>query len=397
MDFTLNEEQRAWQEKARKFAEEEIRPVSLARDRILDPKETWDWELIKKGSKLGFRTLAVPEAYGGPGADYVSQALVMAELARGDSAVSKAFSQNWKWSHLIAAVCTPEQKERFLKAFLADDTFVMGKGITEPNAGSDNRLPPDDDPRAGLRLKAERRGDEWILNGEKCFIANANVGKLFFIDARSNPNVSVKEGVTMFLVPRDTPGFRSGKVFNKNGWRFYQNAEMIFENARIPQANVIGESGGQSSLDKGERTGGDLFGDLELASNALGVCMAACESGLTLAKSRTQGGKPLFEQQNVQLKIGRMHMLTEALRSYVMRVAWEHDQKLSSVNPGFVMNFSQEVIQEVTRINMDIHGAAGFTMDAQANKLVRDGIIWTHLAADAVQRMKVVRRLNKAK
>ena len=397
MDFTLNEEQRGWQEKARKFAEEEIRPVSLARDRILDPKETWDWELIKKGSKLGFRTLAVPKEYGGPGADYVSQAIVMAELARGDSAVSKAFSQNWKWSHLISAVCTPEQKERFLKAFLADDTFVMGKGITEPNAGSDNRLPPDDDPRAGLKLKAERRGDEWILNGEKCFIANANIGKLFFIDARSNPNVSVKEGVTMFLVPRDTPGFRSGKVFNKNGWRFYQNAEMIFENARIPQANVIGEGGGQSRLDKGERTGGDLFGDLELAANALGVCMAACESGLTLAKSRTQGGKPLLEQQNVQLKIGRMHMLTEALRSYVMRVAWEHDQKMSSVNPGLVMNFSQEVIQEVTRLNMDIHGAAGFTMDALANKLVRDGIIWTHLAADAVQRMKVVRRMAKSK
>ena len=397
MDFTLNEEQRAWAEKARKFAEEEIRPVSLARDRILDPKETWDWELVKKGSKLGFRTLAVPKEYGGPGADYVSQAIVMAELARGDSAVSKAFSQNWKWSHLIAAVCTPEQKARFLKAFLADDTFVMGKGITEPNAGSDNRLPPDDDPRAGLRLKAERRGDEWILNGEKCFIANANVGKLFFIDARSNPNVSVKEGVTMFLVPRDTPGFRSGKVFNKNGWRFYQNAEMIFENARIPQANVIGEGDGQSGLDKSERTGGDLFGDLELASNALGVCMAACDSGLTLAKSKTQGGKPLFDQQNVQLKIGRMHMLTEALRSYVMRVAWEHDQKISSVNPGFVMNFSQEVIQEVTRLNMDIHGAAGFTMDALANKLVRDGIIWTHLAADAVQRMKVVRRLAKSK
>ena len=397
MDFTLNEEQRSWQEKARKFADEEIRPVSLARDRILDPKETWDWELIKKGSRLGFRTLAVPKEYGGPGADYVSQAIVMAELARGDSAVSKAFSQNWKWSHLIAAVCTPEQKARFLTAFLADDTFVMGKGITEPNAGSDNRLPPDDDPRAGVKLKAERRGDDWILNGEKCFIANANVGKLFFLDARSNPNVSIKEGVTMFLVPRDTPGFRSGKVFNKNGWRFYQNAEMIFENARVPKENVIGEGGGQSRLDKSERTGGDLFGDLELASNALGVCMAACDSALTLSKSRTQGGKPLLDQQLVQLKIGRMHMLTEALSSYVMRVAWEHDQKISSVNPGFVMNFSQEVIQEVTKINMDIHGAAGFTMDAQANKLVRDGIIWTHLAADAVQRMKVVRRLAKTK
>jgi alkylation response protein AidB-like acyl-CoA dehydrogenase len=258
-------------------------------------------------------------------------------------------------------------------------------------------LPPEEDPRSGVRLKAERHGDEWVLNGEKCFIANANVGKLFFIDARSNPNVSIKEGVTMFLVPRDTPGFRSGKVFNKNGWRFYQNAEMIFDNARVPHANVIGETGGHSNQDKGERTGGDLFGDLELAANALGVCMAACESAMTLAKSRTQGGKLLVEQQTVQLKIGRMNMLTEALRAYVMRVAWEHDQKLPSTNAGFVMNYSTEVIQEVTQLNMDIHGGAGFTMDAQANKLVRDGIIWTHLAGDTVQRMKVVRRLTKSK
>jgi acyl-CoA dehydrogenase len=396
MDFSLNDEQRAWQDKARRFAEEEIRPVSLARDRILDPSQTWDWELFKKGSKLGFRTLAVPKEYGGPGADFVTQALVMAELARGDSGIAKGFSQNWKWSHLIASVCTPEQKERFLTAFMADDTFVMGKGITEPNAGSDNRLPPDDDVRAGMKLKAERKGDEWILNGEKCFIANGNIGKLFFVDARSDPNKNVKDGVTMFLVPRDTPGFRSGKVFNKSGWRFYQNAELIFDNARVPQANVIGQSGGHGKLDKGERTGGDLFGDLELAANALGVCMSACESALTLARSRTQGGKPLIEQQTVQLKIGRMNMLTEALRSYVMRVAWEHDQKLPSTNAGFVMNFSTDVIQEVTQLNMELHGASGFTMDAHANKLVRDGIIWTHLAGDNVQRMKVVRRMAKA-
>ena len=110
MDFSLNDLQREWQEKARKFADEEIRPVSLARDRILDPAQTWDWELFVKGSKLGFRTLAVPKEYGGPGADFVTQTIVMAELARGDSGIAKGFSQNWKWSHLIASVCTPEQR-----------------------------------------------------------------------------------------------------------------------------------------------------------------------------------------------------------------------------------------------------------------------------------------------
>ena len=129
---------------------------------------------------------------------------------------------------------------------------------------------------------------------------------------------------------------------------------------------------------------------------ALGVCDAACESALNLARSRTQGGRALMEQQGVQLKIGRMHMLTEALRSFVLRTAWEMDQGgYSSVNTVLVMNFSTDVIQEVTELNMAIHGAAGFTMNAEASKLVRDGIIWTHLAGDASQRLKVIRRFPK--
>src|SRR5688572_25095298 len=221
MDFSLNEEQRAWQMKAREFAQEEIRPISLMRDRISDPRKTFDWEIIRKGSKLGFRTAAVPKEWGGHGIDFVTQAVVMTELAKGDSAISKTFSQCWKWSHLIAASCTQDQKERFLKPFLADDTYLLGKGGTEPNAGSDNRMPPDD-PKAGWKLRAERHGDEWILNGAKVFIANGSVGKLFFIDARTDPSVGIRQGSTMFLVPSDTPGFRVGKVFNKSGWRFYQ-------------------------------------------------------------------------------------------------------------------------------------------------------------------------------
>jgi alkylation response protein AidB-like acyl-CoA dehydrogenase len=390
MDFTLSNEQRAWQMTARKFAEKEIRPISLARDAIADARETFDWDIIKKGSKLGLRTLAVPKQWGGHGTDFVTQALVMSELARADSAISKTFSQCWKWSHLIAATCTDEQKRRFLTPFLEDDTFLLGKGITEPGAGSDNRLPP----KAGLKLRAERNGDEWILNGEKCFIANGSVGKLFFIDARTDPHVPLRQGTTMFLVPRDTPGFRIGKVFNKSGWRFYQNAEMIFENARVPHANVVGPVNGSDlkTAQAGDRTGGDLFGDLELAANALGVCDDACGMSITLARTQQQGGRLLFDQQLVQLKLNRMYCLTEALRSYVMRIAWEHDHKVSSANAGLCMNFSTDVIQEVTEINLELHAGAG-VLDARADKLVRDAMIWSHLAGDTVQRMKPTRRL----
>jgi len=391
MDVSLNEEQRAWQLKARKFAQEELRPVSLQRDRVSDPRQTFDWEIIKKGSKLGFRTAVVPKEWGGHGIDFVTQALVMAELARADSAIAKTFSQCWKWSHLIAAFCTEDQRNRFLGPFLEDDTFLLGHAGTEPNAGSDHRLPPEDDPRSGWRLRAERHGDEWILNGEKCFIANGGVAKLFFVSTRTNPNVSIKEGGTEFLVPIDTPGLRVGKVFNKSGWRFYQNAELIFENARVPHANVVGEVNG------GYKTRGGGFGDLELAANALGVCEDALEMAMRHARTRWQGARYILDNQTIQLKLSEMHMLTEALRSFVLRIAAESDAKSGhhSTNGVLLMNFATDVIQRVTNLNMDIHGGAGaMTMDPRVEKLVRDAIIWTHLAGDSVQRMKAVRRMK---
>jgi alkylation response protein AidB-like acyl-CoA dehydrogenase len=392
MDFSLNEEQRAWQIKARKFAQEEIRPRSLQRDAIEVPQDTFDWDLIKKGSQLGFRTAAAPKKFGGHGIDLVTQCVVMAELAKGDSAMSKAFTQNWKWSQLIAAACTPEQQERFLKPFIGDDTYLLGSGTTEPNSGSDNRLPPDD-TNAGVRLKAERKGDEWILNGEKAFIANGGIAKLFFVRARTDSNVNARQGSTLFLVPTGTPGFRFGKVFNKRGWRFYQNAELIFDNARIPHANVVGEL---NAAAKTRLSDPSEFGELELAANALGVCEAAVELGMQRAKSG-EGGKPSSDQQTAQLQLSEMYMLTEALRSFVLRTAWERDRAVArdeaarDFGPAmFVTNFSKSVIQRVTELNMDLHGTEALRMDAYADKLVRDAMIWTHLAGDAVTRMKAI-------
>jgi acyl-CoA dehydrogenase len=392
MDFSLTEEQHFWQMKARKFAIEEIRPISLKCDQVADPAGTFDWEIIKKGSRLGFRTAVVPTQYGGHGIDFVTQALVMIELARGDGAIAKTFSQCWKWGHLLASICTDEQKERFLKPFIADEAYLLGRGITEVTAGSDNRLPPPDDPKAGLKLRAERQGDEWILNGEKIFIANGNVGKLFFVDARANPNVSVLKGVTMFLVPRDTVGLRVGRVFNKSGWRFYQNTELIFDNARVPHANMVGEVDGG---DRNINSVGDPFSDLEYSAIALGVCDAACEQATGLVKSRMQAGQLLIEQQLVQLNINRMCALTEALRFFVLRVAWEYDRGIPSGHGGLLMNYASEVAQQVAEFNQEIHAMGGNAMDPQAEKLVRDSFIWTHIAGDAVQRMKVAQRLMR--
>ena len=394
MDFSLNEEQRGWQLEARRFAEEEIRPLSLQCDQVADPCETIDWDIIRKGSRLGLRTLAVPKEWGGGGADFVTQAAVIAELARGDSAIAKTFSQSWKWCHLIADRCTAEQRERFLKPFLADDAFVLGGGITEPNAGSDNRLPPADDPKSGLRLRAERRGDEWILNGEKCYIAHANVGKLFFVYTRTNAEVRVGAGTSVFAVPIDTPGLRVGKVFNKSGWRFYQNAELIFENARVPHANLLGEVDGGLGVPRGKNA---KFSEFEYAANAVGVCDAAVEMAMHCAKTHSRGGQRLAGQQLVQLKLSEMHMYTEALRSFVMRTAAESDATNGSDfhHGHFLMNFASDVIQRVCYANLAIQRSAGGMVGAGADKLVRDAIIWTHIAGDSVQRMKSLESLLK--
>jgi acyl-CoA dehydrogenase len=391
MDFALNETQRHWQTEARHFAREVLLPASLKRDQIEGGREPWDWEIIKAGSKLGFRTFTVPKDLGGHGADFISQAIVMAELAKADSAMSKAFSQNWKWSHLIAEFCTKDQKDRFLKPFLADDTYVIGSASTEPNSGSDNRYPPDD-VSSGFRVKAVRQGDDWILNGEKTFIANGSVGKLFFVNARSDTSVNAREGTTVFMVPLGTPGFRIGKVFNKAGWRFYQNAELIFENARVPHANLVGEP------HKGQKVRSGVaaeFSDFELAANALGICDAACEYAMAFAKKEKRAGKALWDHQLVQLSVHEMHMLTETLRSYVMRCAWDMETKVhGTLSPVLVMAYASDVLQRVTKLNMDVHGVHGGMMDAMTQKLVRDGIIWTHLAGDNTQRLKAVRRMK---
>ena len=194
----------------------------------------------------------------------------------------------------------------------------------------------------------------------------------------------------MFLVPIDTPGFRIGKIFNKSGWRFYQNAELIFDNARVPHANVVGSVHGGVKVRSG--AAGE-FGDFELAANALGVCDAAVENAMRFAKSEKRAGKPLADHQLVQLKLNEMHALTEALRSYVLRTAWEMDNHTQGVNAVLIMNWATSVIQRVTTLNMDIHAKGGGQIDAMADKLVRDAIIWTHLAGDASQKLKAVRRL----
>ncbi|MBT3350495.1 MAG: acyl-CoA dehydrogenase [Nitrospinaceae bacterium] len=389
----ISDENRALQQMARDFSEKEIRPISAERDLIPDPKDTFDWEIIKKGSALGLRTLAVPERFGGPEVDLMGQALVILELARGDGAICKTFSQNWKFSPLLCEIATDEQRERFLPQFMEDDTFLLASGNTEPDAGSDNRYPPSDYPKAGYKMSAVQDGDDWILNGMKHFIANGGVASLYFMATRTAPDVPIKEGTTVFMVPKDTPGFTIGRRHNKIGWRFYQNAELIFEDCRVPDANrLCGVNEGRSFRPEG----GSGFNDIELSGNLLGIGQAAYEHAIEHARNRFQGGKIIIEHQAMKLKLADMYMRLEAGRSYYFKVVEDcmKDIEGTSASKQLMKVFATEVAQSVTRDAVEIFGGMGVMKDAPVEKLMRDASIFTHLAAGTVNTLMAAEKLT---
>jgi alkylation response protein AidB-like acyl-CoA dehydrogenase len=390
----LSDEHRALQQMARDFAEKEIRPISAERDLISDPKETFDWEIIKKGSALGLRTLAVPERFGGPGVGLMGQALVILELARGDGAICKTFSQNWKFTPIITEVANDEQRERFLPQFMENDDFLLASGNTEPDAGFDNRYSPPDYPKAGFKMSAVRDGDDWILNGMKHFIANGGVASLYIMSTRTDPNVPLREGTTLFFVPKDTPGFTIGRRHNKVGWRFYQNAELIFENCRVPDANLlVGVNKGRNFRPEG----GSGFNDIELSGNLLGIAQAAYEHAIEHARNRFQGGKIIIEHQAVKLKLADMYMRLEAGRSYYFKVVedcLDEGAEGTSASKQLMKVFATEVSQSVTRDAVEIFGGMGVMKDAPVEKLMRDASVLTHLAAGTVNTLMAAERLT---
>ncbi|MDP7168420.1 MAG: acyl-CoA dehydrogenase family protein [Nitrospinota bacterium] len=394
MDFTLTDEHRALQQMARDFAEKEIRPISAERDLIPDPRETFDWEIIKKGSALGLRTIAVPERLGGPGVDRLGQVLVILELARADGAIAKSFSQNWKFTPIITEVANDEQRERFLPQFMENDDFLLASGNTEPDAGFDNRYSPPDYPKAGFKMSAVRDGDDWILNGMKHFIANGGVASLYIMSTRTDPNVPLREGTTLFFVPKDTPGFTIGRRHNKVGWRFYQNAELIFENCRVPDANLlVGVNKGRNFRPEG----GSGFNDIELSGNLLGIAQAAYEHAIEHARNRFQGGKIIIEHQAVKLKLADMYMRLEAGRSYYFKVVedcLDEGAEGTSASKQLMKVFATEVSQSVTRDAVEIFGGMGVMKDAPVEKLMRDASVLTHLAAGTVNTLMAAEKLT---
>lgn len=376
MDFRLTDEQLHWQQVARRFAREVVAPVARERERLPDPRERYPWDLVRRADALGLRTLALPKALGGAGADTLTQAICLEELAAVDVGVAVDLDQTWKFTPILAELMTDAQRARFLPLFRDDPEAVLGLAGTEPEAGSDTWL-PHLDARSGARLAAVRDGDAWVLNGRKHFINNGGEAKLLFVLARTDPERPVSAGLTAFVVQRGHPGLRAVRWQDKLGQRLSSNVEIEFADCRLPDEHRLCEPGqglrflahvGRRSLAK---TG----------ALAVGVARGAFEAALEWVQRRVQGGRPVVEHQATQLRLSALLMQIEAARSLVWRAAWSadyaepFDPKLGNLAKVFASETSVRVATEA----LQLWGGYGVMLDWPAEKFYRDAITVTHM------------------
>ncbi len=388
VDFEPTEAQESLRRLTRDFVKREVMPSLDSREWVEEPEERFPWDLIEKGSRLGLRTLALPEEWGGGGADTLTICVVAEELAVGDLGLAICFDQTWKISKLLVNIMNEDQKGRFLPPFASDHRFLLGTAQAEPGAGSDNILPYDE-PEAGVALSAREETEGFVLNGTKHFISNGGVARLYIVYARTDRSVGIRKGLSAFLVPAESPGFSIGCVHDKMGQRLAQNAELVFNDVRVPRENLLGKLNEAFTLRAPFVRGSNV----EAAATVLGPARAAYEAALSHAQERVQGGRPIIEHQAVGLLLTDMFIELEAARNFLWKAAWAVDKKkpearlLSSLAKVFV----SERAFEVTRKAMEVFGGMGYMRDAPVEKLWRDAASFLHSdGANQVLRLRSV-------
>ena len=362
MDLQLNEEQEMIRKMARDFAQNEVAPVAAE----LDEKNEPPLANLKKMAELGFMGLAIPEEYGGIGADSVSYVIAVEEISKACAATGVVLAvHNSLGSHGLVAFGTEEQKQKFLRP-LASGQWIGTFGLTEPETGSD---------AASIRTRAVLDGDEYVINGTKQFITSAPFAHLFVIFAVTDPSKRHR-GISAFLVEKGTPGFSVGREENKMGIRAASTSGLVFEDCRVPVANRLGEEGegfkvAMASLDAG-RVG--------VAAQAVGIAQGAYEAALAYAKERRQFGRPIAEFQGIQWMLADMATRIEAARLLTYQAALAKDRAKKtgerySKEASMAKLFASETAVWVTQKAVQIHGGYGYIKEYAVERYYRDAKI----------------------
>ena len=366
MQYDLTEEQRMLQDMVRRLAKEQVEPGAAQRDR----EGKFDWEMVALLRENGLIGVDFPEAYGGAGAGMLALAITVEELSRVDAACGLVPAVQELGSLPIMLAGSEAQKQEFLPK-LASGEQLAAFGLTEPAAGSDV---------ARLRCRAVRDGDSYVINGTKTFISNGGVAEIVTLYAVTDPGVSAHKGSSVLVVPKGTPGFSVGKKEDKMGIRWSDTVELIFEDCRVPAANLLGREGEgfkvmMKTLD---------FSRLGIAAQALGIATGALDHAVAYAKERETFGRSIIQHQGVGFKLADMAMRTEAARQLLYKTCSlfeEQPKDMSRISPQLVRMSAMskclcsDVAMWVATEAVQVLGGYGYVKEFPVERMMRDAKI----------------------
>jgi alkylation response protein AidB-like acyl-CoA dehydrogenase len=379
MDFTLTENQKLIAEGIRKFGEQHIRPKMME----WDEKQIFPVELFKQMGKQGYMGVLVPEEYGGSGLGYFEYVTVISEVARicGSIGLSVAAHNSLCTGHIMA-FGNDAQKKKYLPK-LAGAEWIGAWGLTEANTGSD-----------ALRMKttAKKDGNSYIINGSKNWITHGNSGDVAVILTRTGELLDT-HGITAFVVERGTKGFSAGKKENKLGMRASETTEMVFQDCRVPEENVLGEVGegfiqAMKVLDGGR---------ISIAALALGIAKGAYDASLKYAKEREQFGQPIANFQGISFKLADMATKIEAAELLIMQAAdlKNRGEKVTKQS-AFAKYYASEISVQVATDAVQVFGGYGYTKDFPVEKYYRDSKLCTiGEGTSEIQKLVIAREVLK--
>lgn len=373
----LNEQHEMIRDALRAFSQERLAPNAARWDK----EHHFPKEELKELAALGAFGVAVPEELGGAGLDYVSLALVLEEIAAGDGGTSTVISvNNCPVCSIGMMYANEQQKQQWLRP-LAQGEMLGAFALTEPHTGSD---------AAALRTTATRDGDDYIINGTKQFITSGKHADVAIVFAVTD-KAAGKKGISAFWVPTSTPGYIVAGIEHKMGQHSSDTAQILFENCRVPAANMIGEPGQGYKIALSGLEGGRIG----IASQSVGMARSAFEAALKYARERESFGKPIFEHQSVQFKLSEMAMQLEAARQLIWHAASLKDAGQPCLKEAAMAKlFASEMAERVCSDAIQIHGGYGYTADFPVERIYRDvRVCQIYEGTSDIQKLLIARAL----
>ncbi len=378
IDFSLSDELREIQDRARRFAQEEILPIAAEYDRRAEVPP----RLAEKAQAAGMLNVTIPREYGGMGYGALENAIIAEELGAACAGISITILVNGLALTPILIAGSEEQKEQFLRP-VAEGAKLAAFCLTERQAGSD---------AGSLKTTALPDGDDFVINGQKCFITSGGLAEIMTVFALTDPDRGPR-GVSAIVVPANTPGIRVTKVEDKMGQRASNTVELTFENVRVPQTNLLGKRGRGFSIALKTLD----FGRSGVAALSVGVARAALEYATAYAKERQQFGAPIMVNQGVSFMLADMAMKVEAARLLTWQAAWNADRGYkATAKSAMAKCFAADTAMEVTTNAVQILGGYGYMKDYPVEKLMRDAkLLQIYEGTNQIQRMVIARQLGK--